>query len=67
MNNPAPMRSDRVSKSLESWNADLIDLIAPLRKKSVRTEFIWHVPQLIEQYFEAVGLSQGRIEAKYVS
>ncbi|SDX25507.1 hypothetical protein SAMN05421882_11211, partial [Nitrosomonas communis] len=28
VNNPAPMRSDRVSKSLESWNAGLIDLIA---------------------------------------
>ncbi|SFM44447.1 hypothetical protein SAMN05421863_10292 [Nitrosomonas communis] len=67
VNNPVPMRDDRVSKSLESWNAGLIDFIASLGKKSVCPGFIWHVPQIIEQYFEAVGLPQSRIEANHAS
>lgn len=57
------MRNDSFGEGLEGWNFGGIYLGAPLCQEGVSTSFIRHIPEVVEDGFQAVGFAQRGIES----
>ena len=62
VDNAVPMRNDRFGEDLEGRDFGGIDLGAPLRQKGMGAAFIRHVPEVVEDGFQAIGFAESRIQ-----